>query len=170
TQCLTDLSFDFERTNNSTAGGTGPNMTVNAVSINGTPTSFNFVQPTYPGDPAGQNDPDLAAHAVSNQNPVSATNPNPPACSPQTSNNSQNGLQCPANKLVVTPTAEIPIGTTFTVTIQYTGRPGVHVDGDGSTEGWFRVNTTAAPNDGAFVTTEPVGTDSWMPLNNHPSA
>ncbi len=85
-------------------------------------------------------------------------------------NNTQNGTQCPANKLVVTPSAQIPIGTTFTVTIEYTGRPGVHVDGDGSTEGWFRVNTTAAPNDGAFVTTEPVGTDSWMPLNNHPSA
>src|SRR6185312_12033373 len=61
-------------------------------------------------------------------------------------------------------------GSTFTVTVDYTGRPGLHQDGDGSTEGWFRVNTTAAPNDGAFVTTEPVGTDSWMPLNNHPSA
>ena len=54
--------------------------------------------------------------------------------------------------------------------IDYTGRPGVHIDGDGSTEGWFRVNTTAAPNDGSFVTTEPVGTASWLPLNNHPSA
>jgi hypothetical protein len=48
--------------------------------------------------------------------------------------------------------------------INYTGRPGLHVDGDGSTEGWFRVNTAAAPNDGSFVTTEPVGTASWMPL------
>jgi hypothetical protein len=170
TQCLTDLSFDFERTNNSTAGGTGPSMQVDGVAVGGVPASFAFVQPTYPGDPNGQDDPDPAAHAVSNANPVSATNPNPPACSPQVSNNTQNGSQCPANKLVVTPAAEIPSGTTFTVTIRYSGRPGVHVDGDGSTEGWFRVNTTAAPNDGAFVTTEPVGTDSWMPLNNHPSA
>src|SRR5262249_39443256 len=46
----------------------------------------------------------------------------------------------------------------------YTGRPGVHNDGDATTEGWFR-----AP-DGGFVTTEPVGSEDWMPLNNHPSA
>ncbi|HEY3716850.1 MAG TPA: M1 family aminopeptidase, partial [Jatrophihabitantaceae bacterium] len=120
------------------------------------------------GDPNGQDDPDPAAHAVSNSNPVSATNPNPPACSPQVSNNTQNGLQCPANKLVVVPSTPIPSGTTVTVTIDYTGRPGVHTDGDGSTEGWFRSDSPAG--DGGFVTTEPVGTEDWMPLNNHPSA
>ena len=135
--------------------------------INGTPATFAFVQPTYPGDPNGQDDPDPAAHAVSNANPVSATNPNPPACSPQVSNTTQNGTQCPANKLVVTPSAPIPDGTTVTVTINYTGRPGVHTDGDGSTEGWFRIAT--AGSEGAFVTTEPVGNDSWMPMNNHPT-
>jgi hypothetical protein len=169
TQCLTDLSFDFER---AALNGSldGPDMSVQSVEVNGSPAAFAFVQPTYPGDPNGQDDPDPAAHAISNVNPVSATNPNPPACSPQVGSNAQNGLQCPANKLVVTPSAPIPDGTTFTVTIDYTGRPGVHFDGDGTTEGWFRVNTTAAPNDGAFVTTEPVGTASWMPLNNHPSA
>ena len=168
TQCLSDLSFDFEQTNGHTADGTGPNMTVSSVAINGTPASFRFVQPTYPGDPNGQDDPDLAAHAVSNSNPVSATNPNPPACSPQINNDTQNGTQCPANKLVVTPSAPIPDGTTFTVTINYMGRPGVHTDGDGSTEGWFRISTAGA--EGSFVTTEPVGNDSWMPMNNHPLA
>jgi len=167
TQCLTDFSLDFERTNTNAAG---PNMSVDSVQVDGQPASFAFVQPTYPGDPNGQNDPDPAAHAVSNSNPVSASNPNPPACAPQTSGNSQNGTQCPANKLVITPSVPIPEGTTFTVTVNYSGRPGVHVDGDGSTEGWFRVNTTAAPNDGSFVTTEPVGTASWMPLNNYPTA
>jgi hypothetical protein len=167
TQCLTDFSLDFERTNTNPAG---PDMTVNSVEVNGQPASFAFVQPTYPGDPNGQDDPDPAAHAVSNSNPVSATNPNPPACSPQVSGNSQNGSQCPANKLVITPSSPIQEGETFTVTVNYTGRPGVHVDGDGSTEGWFRVNTAAAPNDGSFVTTEPVGTASWMPLNNYPTA
>ena len=101
-------------------------------------------------------------------NPVSATNPNPPACSPQVSNTSQNGTQCPANKLVITPSAPIPDGTTVTVTINYTGRPGVHTDGDGSTEGWFRIAT--AGSEGSFVTTEPVGNDSWMPMNNYPTA
>jgi aminopeptidase N len=40
----------------------------------------------------------------------------------------------------------------------------VHNDGDGSTEGWFRAT------DGGFVTTEPVGTEDWMPLNNYPTA
>jgi hypothetical protein len=168
TQCLTDLSFDFERTNGSTAGGTGPDLTLGAVTVNGVPATTSFVQPTYPGDPNGDNDPDPLAHQVSNVNPVSATNPNPPACSPQVSNSTQNGTACPANKLVVTPSTPIPNDSTVTVTINYTGRPGVHVDGDGSTEGWFRIATAGA--EGAFVTTEPVGTDSWMPLNNHPSA
>ena len=168
TQCLSDLSFDFEQTNGHTADGSGPLMTVNSVEIDGQPASFRFVQPTYPGDPNGQDDPDPLAHAVSNANPVSATNPNPPACSPQVSNNTQNGSQCPANKLVVTPAAPIPSGTTFTVTIDYTGRPGVHTDGDGSTEGWFRIAT--AGQEGSFVTTEPVGNDSWMPMNNFPTA
>src|SRR3954470_8066871 len=168
TQCLNDLSFDFEQTNGHTADGTGPNMTVNSVEVNGAPATFAFVQPTYPGDPNGQNDPDPAAHAVSNANPVSATNPNPPACSPQVNNTSQNGTQCPANKLVITPAAPIPDGTAVVVSIAYTGRPGVHTDGDGSTEGWFRIAT--AGQEGAFVTTEPVGNDSWMPMNNHPLA
>jgi len=170
TQCLTDFSLDLDRSNNLTAGGSGPNLTVNSVEVNGQPASFTFVQPTYPGDPNGQDDPDPAAHAVSNTNPVSATNPNPPACSPTVSNNSQNGTQCPATKLVITPSSPIADGSTFTVTVDYTGRPGLHQDGDGSTEGWFRVNTTAAPNDGSFVTTEPIGTFAWMPLNNYPTA
>src|SRR3954468_907690 len=168
TQCLNDLSFDFEQTNGHTADGTGPNMTVNSVEVNGQLATFAFVQPTYPGDPNGQNDPDPAAHAVSNANPVSATNPNPPACSPQVNNTTQNGTQCPSNKLVVTPSVPIPDGTTVTVTIRYTGRPGVHTDGDGSTEGWFRIAT--AGSEGSFVTTEPVGNDSWMPMNNYPPA
>ncbi len=78
--------------------------------------------------------------------------------------NSLNGSQCPANKLVITPAKPIKDGALFTVTVSYTGRPGVHNDGDGSTEGWFR-----AP-DGGFVTTEPVATEDWMPLNDYPSA
>ena len=47
---------------------------------------------------------------------------------------------------------------------QLHGRPGVHNDGDGTTEGWFRAS------DGAFVTTEPVGSEDWMPLNDYPTA
>ena len=141
TQCLTDFSLDFERTSANVTDG--PNMTVNSVTVNGQPATFTFVQPTYPGDPNGQNDPDPLAHAVSNVNPVSATNPNPPACSPQVCGDSQNGQQCPANKLVITPSSPIPSGSTFIVTVNYTGRPGVYNDGDGTTEGWFRSNNPA---------------------------
>ena len=65
---------------------------------------------------------------------------------------------------MITPAAPIANGAAFTVTVSYTGRPGVHNDGDGTTEGWFR-----AP-DGGFVTTEPVGSEDWMPLNDYPAA
>ncbi len=123
TQCLTDFSFDFERTAIS-GSAAGPNMTVNSVLVDGVPASFDFRQPTYPGNPAGPDDPDPLAHAISNVNPVSAANPNPPACSPQVSGNGQNGQQCPANKLVITPSVPIPEGATITVTVNYTGRPG----------------------------------------------
>ena len=68
---------------------------------------------------------------------------------------------------MITPSAPIPAGADFKVQIKYVGRPGVHVDGDGATEGWFRNNTPVG--DGGFMTTEPVGSMAWMPLNNHPT-
>jgi len=175
TQCLTSFSLDFER--RSTANvSIGPDMRVNSVTVNGAPASFTFVQPTYPGDPNGQNDPNPLAHEASEHNPVGGPghNPLPPACSPELKStsfakrNSQNGQQCPANKLVITPAAPITDGSVFTVRVNYTGRPGVHTDGDGTTEGWFRSDKPRG--DGGFVTTEPVGTEDWMPLNDHPSA
>jgi len=173
-QCLTDFSLDFERTSPNSKDG--PDMTVGTVLVNGRPASFRFVQPTYPGDPNGQDDPDPRAHEASQLTPVggSEDNPFPPACTPEllsTNPNKQDGLdgtQCPANKLVITPSSPIPSGATFAVEVDYTGRPGVHNDGDGTTEGWFRVGQ---PGDaGSFVTTEPVGSEDWMPLNNHPSS
>jgi hypothetical protein len=174
TQCLTDFSVDFERI--SPNAKDGPNMAVDSVLVNGQPASFTFAEPTYPGDPNGQNDPDPRAHEASQWNPVGGpdSNPLPPACSPELTSTNPNkqdsldGSQCPANKLVITPASPIPNGAGFVVQIAYTGRPGVHNDGDGTTEGWFRVSQ---PGDsGGFVTTEPVGTEDWMPLNDHPSA
>jgi hypothetical protein len=169
TQCLTSFSLDFERRSANTSAG--PDMTVSSVTVNGRPARFGFVQPTYPGDPNGPGDPNPAAHEASQTNPVGGPghNPLPPACSPELPNtnaaaNSLDGTQCPANKLVITPRAPIRDGSVFTVTVRYTGRPGVHNDGDGTTEGWFR-----AP-DGGFVTTEPVGSEDWMPLNDYPAA
>ncbi len=168
TQCLTEFSLDFSRTNTYVNGVvTGPNLAVQSITINGQPATFTFKQPTYPGDPNGQDDPDPLAHAASNSNPVSASNPNPPACAPTGTTAALQGVQCPANKLVITPAAPIPAGSDFKVVVNYTGRPGVHVDGDGATEGWFRNNTPIG--DGGFITTEPVGTMAWMPLNNHPT-
>jgi Peptidase family M1 domain len=167
TQCLTSFSLDFETASKNANGG--PDMAVRSVTVNGLPATFAFAQPTYPGDPHGQDDPNPAAHEASQSNPVGGPhhNPLPPACTPEvlTSKvNSLNGTQCPANKLVITPAHPIGDGSVFTVTVSYTGRPGLHNDGDGSTEGWFR-----AP-DGGFVTTEPVGTEDWMPLNDYPTA
>jgi hypothetical protein len=171
THCLTDFSLDLERTN--VLGQRGPDLTVRSVSVDGAPAAYRFAQPTYPGDPIGPDDPNPLAHQASQVSPVGGpgNNPLPPACSPQVTGsdvNAQNGDPCPATKLVITPSARIPSGQVFRVTVAYTGRPGVHLDGDGSTEGWFRNDTPAG--DGGFVTTEPVGTEDWMPLNNHPSA
>src|SRR5215470_11046701 len=169
TQCLTSFSLDFERKSANARGG--PDMTVQSVVVNGRPARFTFVQPTYPGDPHGQNDPNPAAHEASQANPVGGPhrNPLPPACSPELRNtsvppDSLDGTQCPANKLVITPAAPVRSGSVFTVTVSYTGRPGVHNDGDGTTEGWFRARG------GGFVTTEPVGSEDWMPLNDYPAA
>ncbi len=174
TQCLSNLSLDFERFQPGHPKGS-PDMQVQSVSIDGAPASFRFAQPTYPGDPKGPGDPDPRAHEASQHNPVGGRdkNPLPPACSPELTkqvqeassyNDSQDGSQCPADKLVITPRAPIPNGHTFTITVNYTGTPGVHHDGNGSEEGWFR---TA---DGNSMVTEPVGSEDWMPLNDYPSA
>ncbi|HWG13493.1 MAG TPA: M1 family aminopeptidase [Streptosporangiaceae bacterium] len=168
TQCLTSFSLDFERTSANTAAG--PDLSVSSVTVNGQPARFAFVQPTYPGDPKGAGDPDPLAHEASQTSPVGGpdSNPLPPACTPELhgsqGDDALDGTQCPANKLVITPDAPIRDRARFTVVVNYTGRPGVHSDGDGSTEGWF-----AAPG-GSFVTTEPVGTEDWMPLNDYPAA
>jgi 4-amino-4-deoxy-L-arabinose transferase-like glycosyltransferase len=78
--------------------------------------------------------------------------------------NSQDGRRCPADKLVITPRTPVRNGRLFTITVDYTGTPGVHHDGDGSEEGWFR-----AP-DGNWMASEPVGSEDWMPLNDYPTA
>jgi hypothetical protein len=171
TTCLRDFSLDFER---SSPFAGGPDLSVATVTVNGRRARYQFVQPTYPGDPHGQNDPDPRAHQAG-QNAVvggPSHNPLPPACSPELgpeqSADALDGTPCPANKLVIRPAAPIRAGATFSVTVAYTGRPGVHQDGDGTTDGWFRSNDPVG--DGGFVITEPAGSEDWMPLNNHPSA
>jgi hypothetical protein len=168
TQCLTSFSLDFERSSANTAAG--PDLSVGSVTVNGRPARYTFEQPTYPGDPKGPNDPDPRAHEASQTSPVGGPdhNPLPPACTPELDGSQAadalDGTQCPANKLVITPAAPLRDGAVFTVVVNYTGRPGVHNDGDGTTEGWF------AATGGSLVTTEPVGTEDWMPLNDYPAA
>jgi hypothetical protein len=165
-QCLSDFSLDFDAHNGLTIGGApGTDMTVSSVAVNGQPATFKFVQPTYPGDPKGQDDPDPLAHRSGLNIPISATNPNPPACAPSVSGTAGLDQPCPATKLVITPSAPIPSGTDFTVTVSYTGRPGIRAQGDGRSEGWFRNATPGG--EGAMVTSEPLGTMAWMPLNDH---
>ncbi|MCL2581926.1 MAG: hypothetical protein FWE35_05660 [Streptosporangiales bacterium] len=184
TQCLSSLSLDFERFVPGHPKD-GPDMRVQAVSIDGAPASYRFAQPTYPGDPRGPDDPDPRAHETSQHDPVGGPhhNPLPPACSPELTRaplpaapnyrlhqqlsayeESRNGTQCPADKLVITPRTPIPGGRRFTITVAYTGTPGVHYDADGSREGWMR------ESDGNWMETEPVGTEDWMPLNDYPTA
>ena len=147
-------------------------MTVDSVVVNGRPATFKFVQPTYPGDPNGQDDPDPLAHQASQVNPVggpTTTRCRPPARRRSPGRlNAQNGDPCPANKLVITPSAPDP------------GRHDVH--GHGRLHRPARrahrrrrhdrrlVPQRHAAGDGGFVTTEPVGTEDWMPLNDHPTA
>ena len=166
TQCLTDFSLDFDHQNGLTIGGApGTDMTISSVTVNGQPATFAYKQPTYPGDPNGQDDPDPLAHRSGLAIPINAANPNAPACAPSASGTAALNQPCLATKLVITPAAPIPSATNFTVTVNYTGRPGIRAQGDGRSEGWFRNNT--AGGQGAMVTSEPLGTMAWMPLNDH---
>jgi aminopeptidase N len=68
-----------------------------------------------------------------------------------------------AKKLVVTPTAPLPAGGTFTVSVAYAGRPRPVIDPDGSREGWI-----ADPRFGSSVLSEPIGARGWFPVNDVP--
>ena len=169
TQCLSEFSLDFDRKSSisSTAAVPGSDMTVQSITIDGVPATFRHAQPSFPGNPKGPDDPDPLAHAASNTNPVSATNPNPPACAPAGNAAAQQGVQCGETKLVITPAQPIPAGTNFKVVVNYVGQPGIRVNPSLGNEGWFKSNTPAG--DGAMVTSEPSGSMAWMPLNNHVS-
>jgi aminopeptidase N len=65
-------------------------------------------------------------------------------------------------ELVITPSAGLVQGKTFTVTVGYSGVPQVITDPDQSIEGW--VPTV----DGAFVVGEPQGSAGWYPVNDTP--
>ncbi|HET6830316.1 MAG TPA: M1 family metallopeptidase [Solirubrobacterales bacterium] len=72
-------------------------------------------------------------------------------------------------KLTITPAAGIPRGSTFEVTVGYRGEPRAIVDTDRSIEGWVRACSSPGTCDGSFTVNEPIGVQSWLPANNHPS-
>ena len=80
TKCLTSFSLDFER-RSATQRRPGPERC--ALSGRRTPRRLTFAQPTYPGDPNGQDDPDPGCPPQASQaeSVVGAGNPIPPACS-----------------------------------------------------------------------------------------
>ncbi len=63
---------------------------------------------------------------------------------------------------MITPSAGIRSGRSFTVTIDYAGTPQVVTDPDQSIEGWVPTD------DGAFVVGEPQGSSAWYPVNDTP--
>ncbi|RFU43111.1 M1 family peptidase [Actinomadura logoneensis] len=66
-------------------------------------------------------------------------------------------------ELVITPAAGIPRGARFTVTVTYAGRPRVLEDPILGRTGWL-------PTRGGVITlSQPTGSQTWFPLNDHPS-
>ena len=153
TQCL---SQPDARSRADRLGQRHPELSVGSVAVDGKPAAFSFVQPTYPGDPLGAEDPDPRAHEASQNVPVGGPqeNPLPPACSPELRSegaplHSRDGTQCPADKLLITPRRPIPASATFVVDVAYAGRPGLHNDANGEAEGWFHAPRRRARGDRA---------------------
>jgi aminopeptidase N len=68
------------------------------------------------------------------------------------------------DELVVTPRAVIAKGASFTVAVDYAGRPDpVRNSSNLGTYGFIPTK------DGAFVTSEPNGAKTWFPCNDHPA-
>jgi aminopeptidase N len=66
-------------------------------------------------------------------------------------------------KLVVTPSAKIAAGRTFTVEVRYVGNPEPIRSLHWGEVGWDQLE------DGVLVASQPVGAPSWFPCNDHPS-
>ncbi|WP_051468112.1 M1 family metallopeptidase [Actinomadura oligospora] len=66
-------------------------------------------------------------------------------------------------ELVITPPAGIPKGARFAVTVRYSGRPRVLQDPILGRTGWLPTK------DGVITLSQPTGSETWFPLNSHPS-
>ncbi len=65
-------------------------------------------------------------------------------------------------ELTVTPPAPIRSGESFTTTVRYKGKPGSSDNPALGTSGWV------ATRDGAVALSQPDGTPTWLPVNDHP--
>jgi aminopeptidase N len=63
------------------------------------------------------------------------------------------------SKLLVVPAAPLPVGSPFSVSVRYGGRPGLLFE-PSVIDGWYRTE------DGAAAIGEPNGTETWLPCNN----
>jgi len=66
-------------------------------------------------------------------------------------------------ELVITPAKPIARGATVTVEVRYSGTPAALDEGQLGRIGWIPTG------DGAFVASEPDGSRTWFPSNDHPS-
>jgi len=73
------------------------------------------------------------------------------------------GFSRSGQELIVTPATVLASGTSFRVVVDYSGKPDAIIDPDGSLDGWIQTP------DGAWVASEPQGSPSWFPANDHPS-
>ncbi|SEG45955.1 Peptidase family M1 [Thermomonospora echinospora] len=65
-------------------------------------------------------------------------------------------------ELMITPAAGLPTGRTFTTQVRYAGSPGPLTNDRLGTYGWIPTR------EGVITVSEPDGTPSWMPVNDHP--
>ncbi|MWK33954.1 M1 family peptidase [Actinomadura sp. J1-007] len=66
-------------------------------------------------------------------------------------------------ELVITPPAGIPAGARFTAEVAYAGSPAQEKDPGLGRTGWIPTS------DGAVTLSQPTGSATWFPLNDHPS-
>lgn len=69
-------------------------------------------------------------------------------------------------ELTIIPSTSLNIGETYAVEIAYSGEPNDRfIIGDAYSSGW----NVIGDGDGIFVASEPTGSASWYPVNDHPS-
>jgi len=65
-------------------------------------------------------------------------------------------------ELIVTPRRSLRRYEPFVVTVKYAGKPAPVIDPDGALDGWIPTD------DGAVLASEPQGSPTWFPCNDHP--